>query len=253
MLDAVGEAAQALTPYVPTICGASGEPVVQVDGRDLVQFCTSNYLGLATDSRVKQAAKDAIDRYGIGTNGSRLISGTLDVHRDLERRIAQIKGTESATLFSTGTLANLGFLQAVIGHPLRALWPDVSPVGEIEVFYDGLVHQSLLDGIHLAAPGRARHFKHNDVAGLTRLMDRSNAAYKMVVVVGVYSADGDVAPLDQLVALCEDQDALLMVDDSHGTGVLGASGRGTCELFDVRKTNPSPGERKGGSRKATSI
>jgi 8-amino-7-oxononanoate synthase len=233
MLDIVGEAAQKLTPYVPTICCASGEPIVHIDGKDIVQFCTSNYLGLATDFRVKTAAKNAIDKYGVGTNGSRLISGTLDVHRQLETRIAKLKGTDSATLFSTGTLANLGFLQAAIAHPLRVLWPDASPKGEFNVFYDGLIHQSLLDGIHLAAPASAKHFKHNDIAGLARLLDRSTAAYKMVVVDGVYSADGDVAPLDQLVDLCIAQDALLLVDDSHGTGVLGTTGCGTCELFGV--------------------
>ena len=108
-------------PYVPTITGASGEPEVRINGQDYIQFCTSNYLGLATDPRVKQAAKDAIDLYGVGTNGSRLVSGTLDIHKQIEANIAEFKGTEAATLFSGGTLANLGFLQAAIAHPLRAL------------------------------------------------------------------------------------------------------------------------------------
>lgn len=237
MLDAVGVAVQGAAPHVPTISGASGEPEIYADGRHLIQFCTSNYLGLATDPRVKQAAKDAIDCYGIGTNGSRLISGTLDIHKVLEARIAKLKGTESAAVFSTGTLANLGFLHASIAHPLRALFADVSPKGDFDVFFDGLVHQSLVDGIRLASPTRSRHFKHNNMDDLKRLLNRSQAQYRMVVVDGVYSADGDVAPLDELAALCEQTDTLLFVDDSHGTGVMGANGRGTCEAFGVESSS----------------
>lgn len=235
MLDEIGAKAQAHMPYVPTISNASGEPEVRINGKDYVQFCTSNYLGLANDPRVKQAAKDAIDRYGIGTNGSRLISGTLEIHKQIEAKIAEFKVTEAATLFSSGTFANLGFLQAAIAHPLRALEGESAPKGKIDVFYDGLVHQSLIDGINLARC-RAKHFKHNDLDGLMRRLAKSDGRYKMIVVDGVYSADGDVAPLGDLIDLCEMYDALLFVDDAHGTGVLGDHGRGTCELFGVESS-----------------
>lgn len=235
MLDEIGTKAQTYMPFVPTISSPSGEPEVRINGQYYVQFCTSNYLGLANDPRVKQAAKDAIDIYGVGTNGSRLVSGTLDIHQQIEEKIAEFKVTEAATLFSAGTLANLGFLQAAIAHPLRALEGESAPKGTIDVFYDGLVHQSLIDGINLARC-RAKHFKHNDLDSLMRLLAKSEGRYKMIIVDGVYSADGDIAPLGDLVDLCEMYDALLFVDDAHGTGVLGDNGRGTCEYFGVESS-----------------
>lgn len=232
-LNDLGAAVQPRLPYIPTIRGATGVPEIEIDGKTYVQFCTSNYLGLATDERVRAAAHQALDECGVGTNGSRLVSGTGQVHIELEARLAGFKQTPASTLFSSGTLANMGFLQAVVGFPLRATIPEAIPCGRVDLFYDGLVHQSLLDGLALAGASSARHFRHNDMTHLTRLLERSKAEFRLVVVDGVYSADGDTAPLDVIDRLCHEYDATVLVDDAHGTGMLGASGRGACELFGI--------------------
>lgn len=207
------------------IAGPAG-PVVQVrdpggEVRDLIMLGSNNYLGLGSEPEIMEAAVAAVREYGIGCGGPPLLNGTTTLHRQLEERLAASKGCESAMLFSSGYAANVGWVTGLMRK------------GDILV-YDEQNHASLYDGIQL---GRVRSmaFRHNDLDHLRhRLMQvrwRSPGANIVVAVEGVYSMDGDIAPLPQLRALCDSFGAWLAVDDAHGTGVLGAKGHGTAEHF----------------------
>ncbi|WP_253272862.1 8-amino-7-oxononanoate synthase [Halomonas sp. PR-M31] len=186
----------------------------RVHVRDAVDdFAGNDYLGLAQDPRVSQAAAEGAQRYGAGARASQLVSGHLEVHRRLEARLAALVGRPRALLFSSGYMANLGVLQALCD-------------GTTAVFQDRLNHASLLDGAKLAG-ARARRFHHGDLDDLACLLRRSTSeAPRLVVSDGVFSMDGDVADVPGLVGLCRRHDAWLMIDDAHGLGVLGAHGDG---------------------------
>lgn len=193
---------------------------IYVDGREALHFAGSDYLGLAGHPRVKQAACEATMRYGCGVAAARLISGNHDLYPQLEVRLARFKQTEAALLFSTGYQANLGVISALMTPQ------DV-------VFSDALNHASILDGCRLSR-ARIRIFPHNDLAALQRLLARERQARRRLIVVdGLYSMDGDLAPLADIVGLAERYNCLTMVDDSHGIGVLGETGRGTAEATGV--------------------
>jgi 8-amino-7-oxononanoate synthase len=187
-----------------TVASAAG-PEVEVDGRRVVLLCSNNYLGLAGDPRVTAAAALAAKRWGAGSGASRLVSGTLDLHRDLEEALAEHEGAEDAVLFSSGYLANLGVLAALTDED------DV-------VFSDELNHASIVDGCRLSK-ARVLVYRHRDVAHLKSLLDETPARRRFIVTDTVFSMDGDVAPIDELAAL----DATLIVDDAHATGVLDGS------------------------------
>lgn len=192
---------------------------VRMNGRDLLLLSSNNYLGLATHPQLIAAASDAMARYGVGSSGSRLLSGSLPPHRDFEEEIAAFKGTEAALLFNCGYAANTGILQGLFG------------AGDI-IFSDALNHASIIDGCRLSS-ARTIVYPHADVAALEELLlaEMPNRRGKWVIVTdGVFSMDGVIAPLAELVRLKEKYDTLLMVDDAHGTGVLGATGRGSAEL-----------------------
>jgi glycine C-acetyltransferase/8-amino-7-oxononanoate synthase len=193
-------------------------PRVEVDGRDVLLLCSNNYLGLAGHPALLEAAAAATWRYGAGSGASRLVSGTLPPHAQLEERLAAFKGTESALLFNSGFAANTGILQGLFG-------PDDV------IFSDELNHASLIDGCRLSR-ARTVVYPHGDLHALERLLAEAAPQRKgrwLIVTDGVFSMDGDIAPLPGLCDLKERFDALLMVDDAHGTGVLGATGRGTAE------------------------
>lgn len=200
-----------------TIETAAG-PRVTVDGRELLMLCSNNYLGLADHPALKAAAQQATARFGVGSSGSRLISGSQTPHRLCEERIAAFKGTESALLFNSGYAANTGVLQGLCGPK------DI-------VFSDSLNHASIIDGCRLSH-ARTVVYPHGDCAALEELLiaeSRRREGIFLIVSDGVFSMDGDVAPLAELVRLKEKYDAVLMIDDAHGTGVLGANGRGSGE------------------------
>ena len=192
---------------------------VTVDGRPVLLLCSNDYLGLAGHPALRQAATDAMERYGLGSGAARLVSGNTTLHEALEDRIARFKGTESALVFNTGYAANTGIIPAVAGE------------GDA-VFSDSLNHASIIDGCRLS---RAATFvyRHRDMDHLETLLREQPARRKLIVTDGVFSMDGDIAPLPDLAALAGRHDALLMVDDAHATGVLGAQGKGTAEHFGL--------------------
>jgi len=196
-------------------------PRAVVDGHEVLLLCSNNYLGLAGHPALLEAAAAATWRFGAGTGASRLVSGTLPPHAQFEERLAAFKGTEAALLFNSGFAANTGILQGLFGPA------DV-------IFSDELNHASLIDGCRMSR-ARTVVYPHRDVAALERLLvaeaPRRQGRW-LIVTDGVFSMDGDIAPLPRICELKERFDALLMVDDAHGTGVLGASGRGTAEHCD---------------------
>ena len=196
-------------------------PKVNINDREALLLCSNNYLGIAEHPALTEAMLVATRQYGTGSGASRLVSGTMPPHAALEERIAFFKGTAAALLFNSGYAANTGILQGLFG-------PDDV------IFSDELNHASIIDGCRLAR-ARTVVYPHSDVAALAELMADEKPQRKgrwLIVTDGVFSMDGDKAPLDELCDLKEEHDALLMVDDAHGTGVLGKGGRGTGEYFD---------------------
>jgi 8-amino-7-oxononanoate synthase len=196
-------------------------PKVNINGREALLLCSNNYLGIADHPALTEAMLIATRQYGTGSGASRLVSGTMPPHAALEERIAFFKGSAAALLFNSGYVANTGILQGLFG-------PDDV------IFSDELNHASIIDGCRLAR-ARTVVYPHCDVAALTELMADEKPQRKgrwLIVTDGVFSMDGDKAPLAELCDLKEEHDALLMVDDAHGTGVIGKEGRGTGEYFD---------------------
>lgn len=200
----------------------------------LVSFSTNNYLSIASCARMKAAAKAAIDRYGVGNCESRLLSGNLRIYSELEDRLARSKGLPKALLFATGYLANLGTLSTLPRAALyaRALGYDPASTSSYAYFSDQLNHVSIKEGIR--ASGAARFsYRHLDLNHLEGLLKKSNATNKVIATDGVFSQDGDIAPIPELLDLACRHDAYLYIDDAHGTGVLGQSGHGVLEHFGV--------------------
>lgn len=196
------------------------DPVVTIDGRRIVMLGSNNYLGLANHPEVKQAAIRAVERYGTGCAGSRLLNGTLDLHVELEEQLASFMKCEAALTFATGFQVNLGVLSCLLGRQ------DV-------VFLDSLDHACIIDGARLGFAKMVK-FKHNDMADLERKLSITpDDVGKLIVVDGVFSMEGDVCRLPEIVRLKRKYGARLMVDDAHGLGVLGEHGRGTGEHFGL--------------------
>lgn len=196
-------------------------PEVIVEGKKMIMLGSNNYLGLTSHPKVKGAAIDAIKKYGSGCAGSRLLNGTLDLHVELEEKLASFFHKEAALTFSTGYQTNLGIISSLAGKN------DV-------VVLDKIDHASIIDACRLSF-AEVRKFKHNDMRSLDYVLKESGSRGKLVVVDGVYSMEGDLAPLPDIIALCRKYGARLMVDDAHGIGVLGRTGRGVAEHFEVEK------------------
>jgi len=211
---------QDVLPYFRILESQAG-PVVEMEGRDTIMLGSNNYLGLTTDERVKQAAREALETYGTGVTGSRLLNGTTPLHLDLERELAEWMGTEDAIVFTTGYQSNVGAISAIL-EP-----------GDT-VICDSGDHASILDGCKLSG-ARLRPFRHNRMDKLESMLERAagDESGTLVVVDGVFSMEGDVCNLPPIVALCQEYGARLMVDEAHGVGVLGARGAGACELFGL--------------------
>ena len=211
-LDASG-----MLRFLRRVTGAQG-PRVSIDGREVVLLCSNNYLGLANHPFLVEASCRATRDLGAGSGASRLVSGSMDLHHQLEERVAAFKGADAALVFNSGYAANIGILQRLMG-------PD-----DI-IFSDRLNHASIIDGCRLSS-ARTVVYPHNDWEALDALMHREQANRSgnwLIVTDGVFSMDGDIAPLSQLAQLKQRHDAWLMVDDAHGTGVLGENGRGSGE------------------------
>src|SRR5690242_15153017 len=209
-----------LLPYFRRL-ESPAAPVVEMEGAERVMLGSNNYLGLTGDPRVMQGARDALERYGTGLTGSRLLNGTLDLHLQLEAELAAWMGTEDAIVFTTGHQANVGTLGTLLG-------PSDT------VIADSGDHASILDGCILSR-AKLRAFRHNRLDRLERTLEKAagDGGGVLVVVYGVFSTEGDVAPLPAIADLCERFGARLMVDEAHALGVLGARGAGTAELLGV--------------------
>ena len=207
-----------LYPYFRALSDSEGVTAT-FEGKDVVMLGSNNYLGLTTDSRVRAAAIDAIERYGTSVTGSRFLNGTLELHLELDRRLAKFVNMESALVFSTGYQTNVGTVSALVGK------------GDV-VILDKEAHASTVDGV-LMSRGEMKRFKHNDLDDLERVLKRvPEDAGKLVIVDGVYSMGGDIAPLPDIVEICKRNNARIMVDDAHGVGVTGG-GRGTVHQFGL--------------------
>jgi 8-amino-7-oxononanoate synthase len=209
-----------IVPYFRTVEGPA-RPVVEMEGAARIMLGSNNYLGLTGDERVIQGARDALDRYGTGLTGSRLLNGTTALHLELEEEIADWQGTEEAIVFTTGHQANVGTLGTILG-PTDTVIADSGD------------HASILDGC-LLSRAKLRAFRHNRMEKLERMLERAanDGGGVLVVVDGVFSMEGDVPPLPEICDLCELFGARLMVDEAHGAGVLGARGAGATEHFGV--------------------
>ncbi len=192
-----------------------------VDGKRALNFCSNNYLGLANHPRVVEAACKATERYGVGPAAVRSIAGTMDLHVELEQRLASFKGVSSAITFQSGFMANLATIAAVVGK-------------DDAIYSDELNHASIIDGCRLSGAKIIR-YRHCDPEDLDRVLKENRANYPKALVItdGVFSMDGDVAPLDAILDVSKKHDAVLMVDDAHGEGVLGHGGRGIVDHFHL--------------------
>lgn len=212
---------QGLYNTIRTIGSPQGAWLV-VDGKRVLNFCSNNYLGLANHPRILAAAKAATEKYGVGPAAVRSIAGTMELHVELERRLAAFKGAEACITFQSGFAANLAAVPALVGK-------------EDVIFSDELNHASIIDGCRLSG-GKIVRYKHNDVESLRSVIaaeKKIGFRRAMIISDGVFSMDGDVAPLADLVKVAEEEDYLLMVDDAHGEGVLGKGGRGIVDHFGL--------------------
>jgi len=205
---------------IRTIGSAQGARLM-VDGKDVLNFCSNNYLGLANHPKVVEAAKEATKKYGVGPAAVRSIAGTMDLHVELEKRLAKFKGAEDVITFQSGFTANLGTISALVGK-------------EDVIFSDRLNHASIIDGCRLSG-AKIIAYDHNDASALEAAIKEAAGTYRRALIVtdGVFSMDGDIAPLPALYEVAKKYDILFMVDDAHGEGVLGKGGRGIVDHFGL--------------------
>ena len=224
LFEMMGRACDAgVYPFQLPLQTRSG-PWVTAEGRELLMLSSYDYLGLIGDPRIDEAAIEAIRKYGTGTGGVRLLTGTLDIHHEMEREVAAFKGTEAAITFSSGYLANLAVVASLLSPQDR-------------VILDSLSHRSLVDACRLAGVPMQR-FRHNDMDSLRQEIKSGPPANRTLVISdGVFSMDGDICPLPDLIQVKRDTGCFLMIDESHASGVLGANGRGTDEHFGVKTSD----------------
>ena len=208
-----------LYPYFRTI-ESEQDTVVKINGKDVLMFGSNSYLGLTNHPKLKEASKEAIDKYGSGCAGSRFLNGTLDLHLELEDRLANFVGKEGALVFSTGFQVNLGVISSVTGR-------------HDYIIIDELDHACIIDGSRLSF-SKVLKFKHNDMESLEKVLQRCQPdQIKLIIVDGVFSMEGDICKLPEMVKLAEKYKANIMIDDAHGLGVLGSKGRGTADHFGL--------------------
>jgi 8-amino-7-oxononanoate synthase len=206
-------------PYFRTI-ESEQDTVVKINGKDVLMFGSNSYLGLTTHPKLKEASKAAIDKYGSGCAGSRFLNGSLDLHLELEDRLAKFVGKEGALVFSTGFQVNLGVISSLTGR-------------HDYIIIDELDHACIIDGSRLSF-SKVLKYKHNDMASLEKVLQRCDIdKVKLIAVDGVFSMEGDLANLPEIVKLSEKYKANIMIDDAHGLGVVGSHGRGTADHFGL--------------------
>lgn len=208
-------------PYFRPIT-SDQDTAVRINGKDVLMFGSNSYLGLTNHPYVQDAAKAAIDKYGTGCAGSRFLNGTLDIHVELEEKLARFLGKESALIFSTGFQANLGVVSSITGR-------------HDYIIIDEADHASIYEGTRLSF-SKVLKFKHNNLESLERILSSlPEEAIKLVIVDGVFSMEGDIVKLPAMIELCHRYEAMIMIDDAHGLGVLGEQGRGTADHFGMTR------------------
>ncbi len=211
--------AQGLKRKLRQVQGAQGHEII-IDGKKVLNFCSNNYLGLADDARLKQAAIDCIMKEGLGSGASRLVCGNMAAHSELEQRIAKFKAVESCLVFSSGYMANVGIISSLFDR-------------EDIIFSDKFNHASIVDGIVLSQ-AQFKRYPHKDMGILEDWLQRAKDFRKRAIITdSVFSMDGDIAPLKEIVAIAKKYKAMVMVDDAHGFGILGKTGKGAVEHFDL--------------------
>jgi 8-amino-7-oxononanoate synthase len=209
-------------PYF-NIIYSEQEPIVNMEEREVIMLGSNNYLGMTSNSIVKKAATDAIDKYGSGTTGSRLLNGTFHIHVELEKRLAKFLGKEDCVVFSTGMQANLGALSSLLSEK------------DEYVISDELNHASIIDGVRLSKTQKNTKiiYNHNDMDDLRKAIKKVPKGKAMIVTEGIFSMEGDICPLDEIVEIAEENNAFIFLDDAHSIGVLGPNGRGTAAHFNL--------------------
>ncbi|MFS8583414.1 MAG: aminotransferase class I/II-fold pyridoxal phosphate-dependent enzyme, partial [Limnochordales bacterium] len=212
--DEIEQLKQAGVFRYPRVLEGAQEPRAVFDGKEVVNLSSNNYLGLANHPKLREAARRAVDTYGAGSASVRTIAGTMSLHTELERRLAAFKRTEAALVYQSGFTANSGTVSAILGR-------------EDVIISDELNHASIIDGSRLSR-ATIKIYPHKDVAAMRRLLEESKDARRILVITdGVFSMDGDIAPLPDIVEVAKKYGAIVMVDDAHASGVLGENGRGT--------------------------
>src|SRR5438094_6041205 len=219
--EQLDELERAGTALHPRVLERSQAARTRFDGRDVINLASNNYLGLAAHPRLKEAAAKAAMEFGAGTGAVRTIAGTMSLHEELERRFAEFKGAEDALMFQSGFTSNSGTVAAILTK-------------EDVIVSDQLNHASIIDGARLSR-AEIKVFPHKDVDAADALLQESKAPGRrqLLITDGVFSMDGDIAPLPDLVELAEKHDAIMMIDDAHASGVLGTGGKGTVSHFDI--------------------
>lgn len=204
-----------------SVSSSPNKAVITLNGKQVINLCSNNYLGFANHPRVKEAAKKAIDKYGVGSGAVRTISGNIEIHEELDERLAKFKREEAALVFQSGFLANLGVIQAITDR------------GDL-IISDELNHASIIDGVRLSRADKAV-YPHSDMKALEQILKERRKDYNEVLIItdGVFSMDGVIANLPEIVRLAKKYDAKVYVDDAHGSGVLGENGRGTVDHFNL--------------------
>ncbi|NQT24661.1 aminotransferase class I/II-fold pyridoxal phosphate-dependent enzyme [candidate division KSB1 bacterium] len=206
-------------------------PEMVIDGKRFLCFCSNNYLGLSIHPEVKKAAMQAVERYGIGTCESRWIAGNLVILEDLEAAIADFKLAPASIIFLSGFMANIGIIPAIMDSFEHFGLPTINNENNL-IIKDYLCHISLIEGSRLSV-SNTKTYKHNDMNHLEMILKRTKDKRKMILTDGIFSMDGDLAPLPEIISLAEKYNAMVLVDDAHATGVIGKNGRGTPEHFNV--------------------
>lgn len=220
-----------LYPTIHSVDGPSHTPRVTIGGREFLSFSSNNYLGLAGDEDSKHAAIEALRKYGLGSGSTRLLSGTLDIQLAFEKELAEFFGFEDTITFSSGYLANVGVIRMLVDRfPYFQMWGEDEGV----IVSDELNHASIIDSARLAKSTREK-YAHSDMHSLEKILKAHRKSRKLIVTDGVFSMDGDLARLSEIADLAERYDALVMVDDSHGVGVVGPHGAGVSHLLGVEK------------------
>jgi 8-amino-7-oxononanoate synthase len=221
----------------PPIVNSPHAPKIIVNGKEMLMFATNNYLGLLNDPRVIEASIEGVKKWGIGNGSARLLTGNLDIHGLLERKVAEFKGREASLTFVSGYMANSGTIPAIVNTPRLSMFSILK--GKIErdkntiIFSDEYNHASIIAGIRMSGAPK-EIYKHLDVEDLeNRLKKYSKNQRKIIITDGVFSMDGDIAPLPQIVSLAKTYNAIVYLDDAHGTGILGPSGKGVEDYFGM--------------------